>query len=377
MARISGYWTTEGTTPVGHQVAGYTQSHERIAATIIASCHGNNGVAPNLLNALVGSHPSANTVRIGTGGAVVDGKWFLNDAAYDVNIPSAGAGTIRKDRVLLRADWAGFIVEIQVKTGDAVNPPALAQTSESIYEIPLYIAEVTDAGVVTLTDERQFAQVQTAGVADDAVSNAKLRNSVSTSVIGRSSGTTGDPADIQATTNDRLLARVSGALSWVQLTIGMIPDLLITSAKLAANAVIAGKLADGAVDTTARLANDIVDDTKVGNRVPQFYRRQGGSATDWASLGVSDFTPGAVRIQAGLRQMSIGAGSSQADITVTFPVAFSNNPLVFVTLAFTDLGLRYIERRTTNPGDVVIRAVRDGTSGTTNLVAMWLAIGPE
>ena len=36
---------------------------------------------------------------------------------------------------------------------------------------------------------------------------------------------------------------------------------------------IAGKIADGAVDVTASLANDIVDDTKVGNRVQESYFR--------------------------------------------------------------------------------------------------------
>ena len=157
MARFSGYWTTGGA--VGHQVAGYTQSHEREAATIIASCHGNNGVGSDYANLLAGTHPAANTVRIATGGAVVDGKWFINRATYDVNVPNAGAGTTRFDRVLLRADWAGFIVEVQVKTGDAVGPPALTTTSETTYEILLYIAEVTDAGVITLTDERAFAHV--------------------------------------------------------------------------------------------------------------------------------------------------------------------------------------------------------------------------
>lgn len=58
-----------------------------------------------------------------------------------------------------------------------------------------------------------------------------------TSVIGRSANSTGDAADIAASTNDRILARVSNALSWVQLTIGMIPDSLLTFAKMASGAV--------------------------------------------------------------------------------------------------------------------------------------------
>jgi hypothetical protein len=57
------------------------------------------------------------------------------------------------------------------------------------------------------------------------------------SVIGRSVNSAGDAADIAATTNDRFLARVSDALAWVQLTIGMIPDALITYAKMASGAL--------------------------------------------------------------------------------------------------------------------------------------------
>lgn len=53
------------------------------------------------------------------------------------------------------------------------------------------------------------------------------------SVIGRSANSAGNAADIAAGANDRILARVSNALSFVQLTIGMIPDGLITAAKMA------------------------------------------------------------------------------------------------------------------------------------------------
>lgn len=77
-----------------------------------------------------------------------------------------------------------------------------------------------------------FGTVATAGIADNAVSNAKIRDSAAVSVIGRSANSTGDPADIAAGANDRLLARVSDALSWVQLTVGMIADGIITYAKL-------------------------------------------------------------------------------------------------------------------------------------------------
>ncbi len=54
-----------------------------------------------------------------------------------------------------------------------------------------------------------FGTIATAGIADDAVSNAKLRNSSALSVIGRSANSTGDPADI-ATAADGDVLRRSG-----------------------------------------------------------------------------------------------------------------------------------------------------------------------
>lgn len=51
-------------------------------------------------------------------------------------------------------------------------------------------------------------------VADDAITNAKLRDSAGVSVIGRAANTTGDPADIIAAADGQFLSRAAGALSF-------------------------------------------------------------------------------------------------------------------------------------------------------------------
>lgn len=284
MTQLSGFWTTSGT-PTGHQQASYTQAHWSSAAKLFAACNNFEGIAPNYLNKLAGTVTGANTVQIDTGGGLVDGKWYYNDAAASVNIPSAsGAGNTRIDRIVLRASWAGFAVTITRIAGvDATTPtaPAITQTSGTTYDIMLYQALVNTSGTVTLTDERVFS-----------------------------------PPLLDGTS----LTSTSGVIS--------IKDLGVSTAKIAANAVAAGKLADGSVDTTARLANDIVDDTKVGNRVPQFYRRQGGSATDWSTQGTTTQTPTTVRMQAGVKRWT-GASATSGNMIVTFPTAFSNPPIVF------------------------------------------------
>jgi len=79
--------------------------------------------------------------------------------------------------------------------------------------------------------------IGTVHLTNKLITNAKLRDSDPLTVIGRASASLGSPSDISATANDRLLARVGDALAFVQMTIGMVPDGLLTFAKLASSAL--------------------------------------------------------------------------------------------------------------------------------------------
>lgn len=180
MTEKSYLWTTGG---AGDGASTYTRADWLKIGQVLAGCRNHQGVVPELLNKLVGSVPSANTARIGTGGAVVDGKPYTNSAAVNVTIPSAvGAGNTRIDRIVLRASWSAQTVRITRIAGtDAVNPaaPAITETSETTFDILLYQALVDVGGTVTLTDERDFAEISdgmvvTAMLADDAVTAAKI-----------------------------------------------------------------------------------------------------------------------------------------------------------------------------------------------------------
>lgn len=70
--------------------------------------------------------------------------------------------------------------------------------------------------------------VETPSLADDAVTNAKLRNSGALSVIGRASNTAGDPADISSSSDDTFFVRRAGSLLWGALAAGDIPAAFIT-----------------------------------------------------------------------------------------------------------------------------------------------------
>jgi hypothetical protein len=408
------------------------------------------GVCKGVLGELAVSG-SASPLSVQPGAAMCYGAyWSTAVETLAVTTPSVGT---TGGRVVLRTNWATFggadeattRLFILLNSDGNAGIPALTQVANEVWEVSLATFTITTGGVITVTDDRTFRRstavvdtdeivdlaVKTAKVDNNAVTNTKFRQSSAVSVVGRSANSTGNVADIAAGANDRLLARVSNALNWVQLTLGMIPDALITGAKLVANTIgnvqlrqgsatsvigrsanstgnvadIAagandrllarvsnalsfvqatlgmfasnfwtadatgrGKFADG-IWTTAKYADDSVDDTKVGDRVAQFYRRQGGSATNWRSTGSTDYTPGAVRVQAGSNSVS-GSG----DKLITFPVAFSGRPLVILSpgegLSFGDVsGLSIIS--------ITETTVRVGNSGSIAREFFWQATGPE
>jgi hypothetical protein len=341
--------------------------------------------------------PGANTARIATGGALVDGKPYDSDANVDVNIPSAvGGGNTRIDRIVLRASWGAQTVRITRIAGtDAASPtaPAITQTPGTTYDILLYQALVNTSGTVTLTDERTFGQVATNGLADLSVTTAKIgTNQVTAAKLAASGVITGSGQFSAGVVDAAALA--SNAVTDPKINNGSvltdkIADLAVTTAKLASGAVLGSKIATGGIDAatafaagvvnTAAIANDAVDDTKAGNRVPQFYRRKGGSATDWEASGTTIYTPGAVRMQAGSHQWTGGA-AAQGAFSVTFPVAFSALPLVFAMPhsvgAPTDRIVVWREGTGSNSQADFRWADLSGNTHTSVHIA-WLAIGPE
>jgi len=325
------FWTTS----TDHDGASeYTEADLAEAIRIIAACMNSVGVARGYLNGLAATVPGANTVTIATGAAIVDGKPYSNLGSGNLTIPSAsGGGNTRIDRIVLRADWANHEVRLTVVSGvDAAIPtaPAVTQTPGTTYDVLLWRALVNTSGAVTVTDERTWAQPGT-----DAIATAALQ---------AASVTTAKIADVNVTT---------------------------------------GKLADGAV-TTAKLAADSVDDTIAGNRVPQFYRRQGGSATIWAAAGSTNYTPTSVRMQAGQVTVVVAANNPNGTTTVTFPVAFSNHPLVFVTLYDAVNGggptvdaVRIRAYSNSNSQVDITVDMEIDVSHITTYTVNWLAIGPE
>ena len=154
-----------------------------------------------------------------------------------------------------------------------------------------------------------------------------------------------------------------------------IGPLAVGTTELASDAVTQPKIGPLAVGAT-EIALNAVDDTKVGNRVPMVTRRQGGSATEWAVAGSTNYTLAAVKIQCGLIYVgNVGAGAS-ASVAVTFPQAFAYSPVALVTNQRYDSTDKISLMASPSSTTLSIYATNHGSS--TELVnVFWFAMGPE
>ena len=179
MAQWSLGWTTNGTGDGAS--GGYTQAEftEWIEA-LTTQNNVNNGVLKNYGSALAvsASGGSASPVTIENGAALVKGFFYRNDAAGTLAIPTPAAAT-RIDRIVLQADWAAQTVRAARVAGDeGGGTPALTQTDETTWEIPLATVSTTTGGVATVTDGRVWIRYNTNVVANmletDAVTTTKV-----------------------------------------------------------------------------------------------------------------------------------------------------------------------------------------------------------
>lgn len=146
------------------------------------------GVLAGVLNELAQSNPSANTVRIAPGVALVKGKTYLNSANVDVNVPTPSVQT-RIDRIVLRSDWTAQTVRVTRIAGtEGGGAPAITQTDGNTWDLKLCQVSISTGGAISLTDERAYChyatKVSTAMLDDDAVTADKIVNNLDATGIG-------------------------------------------------------------------------------------------------------------------------------------------------------------------------------------------------
>jgi hypothetical protein len=95
-------------------------------------------------------------VSMNTGGAIVQGTKYKNDAAVSITVPTPAAST-RIDRIILRKSVAAQTVRaVRLAGVEGGAAPALTQVGGTTWEASLYQVSITTGGVITLTDERVF-----------------------------------------------------------------------------------------------------------------------------------------------------------------------------------------------------------------------------
>lgn len=189
MAEYSFPW--DGTTlgDCGPYSSNYYDDLYRCAFT--TDQHAGEGIIRNLGDELMVTGTSS-PITVGSGAAFVNGKFYRNTASISVDIPTPTTGT-RIDRIVLRSDFSTQTVRVaRIAGSEGGGVPALTQSDGVTWEISLAQVQITTAGVITITDERQFchfgtavdsnmlddAAVTNSKIADGAVSNSKLDDTV-------------------------------------------------------------------------------------------------------------------------------------------------------------------------------------------------------
>lgn len=350
MAENSILWTTGAT---GDGASEYTQAElVNFWMRKTMGIQANEGPLEGVDNELAVSG-SASPLSVATGAAYVYGFPYENTAVVNPTVTTPVVGTTGF-RVNLRANWTAQTVRVTVvESADGVpGIPALVQSAGTTWDVPLATGTITTGGVINLTDAREFIHFST------RVKQAMMdSDSVGTGQLGANAVTSPKIATDQIDSQHY----VAGSIDLEH----MAPD-----------SIDSDQYVNGSIDLE-HLAADSVDDTKLGNRVIQFRRRQGASATIWDVEGNTTYTPTTVRMQAGCKKWTGGAASS-GNFTITFPEAFSAGPLVFITNV-GDTSNRDVTCAVDATGgasvDVYWEDVGAGTH--TALIFNWLAIGPE
>ena len=131
------------------------------------------GVVGGYANELEVTNPAGTTVRVATGAALVDGKFYETDANVDNAAGAAGQYT----RIVLRKSWAAHTVRV-ASLGPGGAQPALTQTDGTTWEIPLATI-YNNGGTVEITDEREIIHMGTEVSADmlgDGIGSYKIED---------------------------------------------------------------------------------------------------------------------------------------------------------------------------------------------------------
>lgn len=378
MAEKSMFWATPTS---GDGAAGYSEAETvRLFRSLVGDRPATEGILyANDNSGALQVSGATSPLSVAAGMAFVNGYFYWNTSPVSVPVSTPVVGTTGH-RVVLRWLASTKTVRIVLKSSSdgVATIPGITQTDGVEWEISLATFTITTGGNITLTDARSWAyfatKVKTGMIDDLAITTAKIAN------LAVTEGKLGN------------FAVTAGKIALLTITDDRIANSTLTEAKLAA--ALAAKLVtngnshdhnggDGAQIPTGGIADNAVDDLKVGNRVPQFYRRQGGDPDDWSIQGTTSRTPAMVRMQSGVRQVSISALAYTGSVAITFPTAFSQKPFILADAVWNGTNIFNgdvwgvdITNLTASGCTLTLRVNNPPDSGITANIH-WLAIGTE
>lgn len=397
MAQKAIFFTTGAT---GDGASSYTQAEViRWMRQLWLGNNADEGVMKNYLNELSASG-AVSPVAVNTGAAIVYGFPYWNTVSENVTIPTP-AGSTRVDLIVLRADWTAQTVRLTRIAGtEGAGPPSLTQTDGVLWDLPLWQASITTGGAITLTDQRAYVhpniEIETQMLVDgfdgDGIKIAAGALDIEPADFA-GAGLEDDGSDnLRISAAAAGVGLIGGAGSALAVNPGTGLEISGDTVRIAAAAAGDGLIGGGGSalevnddNSTLEISGDVlrvkddgIDDTKAGDRIIQMYRRQGGDPNDWDVQGATTYTPGAVRMQCGTARRTGGAAVS-GTWTVTFPVAFSQDPVVYAVGVLSAGGylLNIAIQSSSTTGFQFSWGSTDGSTTFTNVDVMWLAIGPE
>lgn len=103
--------------------------------------------------------------------------------------------------------------------------------------------------------------------------------------------------------------------------------------------------------------------------------RQGGSSTNWASPGTTDYSTGSTKQYGGAAVITIANGQATNTATLTLPVTFAQVPLAIAGLGDVVDADVYAVFTETTVNSIALKVRRAGTSGSAEVWVNWLVTG--
>jgi hypothetical protein len=278
------------------------------------------------------------------------GDWIISNGTYWEKVDNTDAVTSVFGRIgailALEADYQSFYPRLS----QAYDNPTWINTLafSKITGVPPFLLEnqtITLSGDVTGSGKTSISTT----ISDNAVTDSKLRNSVGTSVIGRASSTTGDPADIQATTDGHVLLRSGGNLLFGLISsdsIGSIDWSKITNTPTTLSGY---GIADAYTKTEAD--NKFVPYTGANanvnlgsnNITANSFIKAGGTSAQFlkadGSVDTSQYVPTTRSINAGTGLT--GGGNLSSDVNIAFDTTWGDTRYAYRTRQLTINGTTY------------------------------------